>query len=162
MKHTTVPSPGTIFVRPSVRQWLCNEWFLLLLDIAGYLFILLSGYSNWLLLLPLLISLHLWYQLLYLRNMKFTFTQELLIHEYGVFSKRFEYVELYRVFDFHETISFVQNLLGIKTVIIYSGDRTSPRLAMSGVEQGYSLVPTIRHRVEYNKRRKGIYEFTNR
>lgn len=162
MNNRVASRCGTIVIRPSPKQWLCNEWILILVNIVGYAVLLMSSYSRVILVLPLVITLHLMYQLLFLRKMKFTFGDEMLIYEYGVFSKRLEYIELYRVIDFHETISFVQNMLGIKTVVIYSGDRTTPQLSIPGIDQTYPLVPTVRQRVENNKKRKGIYEFTNR
>ena len=50
----------------------------------------------------------------------------------------------------------------IKDVSIYSGDRTNPKLDIYGVKEKLDVVAIIRVRVEYNKRRKGIYEITNR
>ncbi len=73
-----------------------------------------------------------------------------------------EFIELYRVIDFHEDVSFIQNIFDIKTVTVYFGDRTTPRLRIPGIALGNPLVQTLRERVEYNKRRKGIYEITNR
>ena len=55
----------------------------------------------------------------------------------------------------------MQQLLGLKTVSIYSGDRTCPRLDIIGVPEDQNLIRTIRERVEYNKRMANIHEFTN-
>lgn len=41
-------------------------------------------------------------------------------------------------------------------------DRTNPQLDIYGVKEKLDVVKIIRERVEYNKRRKGIYEITNR
>ena len=73
-----------------------------------------------------------------------------------------DYIELYRVVDFKENRSFLQQLAGLKTVSVYSGDRNTPRLDIIGVRNSMNLVAHIRERVEYNKQRKGIYEITNR
>ena len=56
----------------------------------------------------------------------------------------------------------LEQLFGLKTVSIYSGDRTNPKLDIYGVKERLDVVSIIRERVEYNKRRKGIYEITNR
>ena len=53
-------------------------------------------------------------------------------------------------------------MFGIKTVSIYSGDRTNPRLDIYGIRERIDVVSVIRERVEYNKRSKGVYEITNR
>ena len=56
----------------------------------------------------------------------------------------------------------MQQLTGLKTVSIYSGDRTTPRLDIIGMDARLDIVGCIRERVEYNKLRKGVYEITNR
>lgn len=40
-------------------------------------------------------------------------------------------------------------------------DRNTPRLDLLGMKRGDGIVALIRERVEYNKRKKGIYEITN-
>ncbi|GAE18130.1 hypothetical protein JCM6294_988 [Bacteroides pyogenes DSM 20611 = JCM 6294] len=50
----------------------------------------------------------------------------------------------------------------MKTVWIFSGDRTNPKLDIYGIRENIDVVNIVRTRVEYNKRRKGIYEITNR
>ena len=54
------------------------------------------------------------------------------------------------------------SLFGLKTVSIYSGDRTTPRLDIIGVRKGVELQTFIRERVEFNKQNRLIYEITNR
>ena len=58
--------------------------------------------------------------------------------------------------------SLLQQLCGLKTVSVHSGDRTTPQLDIIGMGINDDLVTVIRGRVELNKRRKGIYEITNR
>ena len=104
--------------------------------------------------LTLILSLILLYRFIYLKRMTYSVGNEQFVFEYGVFHRKVDYLELYRI--------FIQQLCGLKTVSIYSGDRTTPRLDIIGVKNGCEYVSLIRERVEYNKRRKGIYEITNR
>lgn len=60
------------------------------------------------------------------------------------------------------TVTLLEQLFGLKTVSIYSGDRTNPRLDIYGIRDNLDLVSLIRERVEYNKQLKGVYEITNR
>ena len=80
----------------------------------------------------------------------------------GVFTRDEDYIELYRVVDFAERKNLLQQLFGIKTVTIMSGDRTTPKLCVQGVKDNTDLVTIIRERVEYTKTQKPIYEITNR
>ena len=75
--------------------------------------------------------------------------------------RKVDYMELYRVVDFQEHQSLMQQLCGLKTVRIFSTDRNTPRLDLTGMRRKNDIVPLIRGRVEYNKRKKGIYEITN-
>lgn len=68
---------------------------------------------------------------------------------------------LYR-YAYLRRLKYHIKLAGLKTVSIYSGDRTTPRLDIIGVKANDDIVAVVRERVEYNKLRKGIYEITNR
>ena len=153
---------GTIVLRPSWIQWLVDKAPWVAINILGYCWYDQTPVPSLILILMIAMSLHLAYMLLYQKLMRFTITDEMMIYEHGVLWRQREYIELYRVIDFKEHISFFQNLFDLKTVTIYSGDRSTPILPIPGIPLEYPLVPTIRQRVEYNKRRKGIYEITNR
>lgn len=98
---------------------------------------------------------------LYLSRVRYTINEEQLQYEYGIFSIQRDYIELYRVVDYSEQRSFPQRLFGLKTVSIYSGDKTCPRLDVVGVSNQTDLIKVIRERVEYNKKKRNIHEFTN-
>ena len=72
--------------------------------------------------------------------------------------RKSDYIELYRVVDFSENRGIVEQLFGLKTVSIFSGDRSNPKLDIFGIRERIDVVGIIRERVEYNKQRKGIYE----
>lgn len=153
---------GTITLRPSFPQWVTDKCGWIAVNIIGYCLYFDSAIPTVGLILMIAMTLHLLYMLLYLRLMNFTVTDEQIMYHHGVFNRKLEFIELYRVVDFHEDVSFLQNIFDIKTVTVHSGDRTTPRLRIPGIALGYPLVQTLRERVEYNKRRKGIYEITNR
>ena len=71
-------------------------------------------------------------------------------------------MELYRVIDYQQQRSLMQQLSGLKTVIIFSGDRNTPVMQLIGMREKDDIVREIRKRVEYNKQIKHIYEVTNR
>lgn len=153
---------GTVTVCPSWKQWLLEKLPCALVNIAGYWLCIIFEWPMLILLFLLAMSIYLVYQLLYLKMMRFTFTDEIIVYEHGVFSRRREYIEMYRIIDFQENISLMQYVFNLKTIIIFSGDRTAPTLKVTGVDMYLQLVQDLRQRVEYNKRRKGIYEITNR
>ena len=93
--------------------------------------------------------------------MVYVIGDEQLKYQKGIFTETKDFIELYRVVDYSEQRSFLQILFGLKTVSIYSGDRTRPRLDMIGIDKDMDLISEIRQRVEYNKTRRNIHEFTN-
>ena len=166
MRQTTTQPPytipGTIQLRPRTVQFFIDNLPLLTLDLCGYACAGMEGipFKGLLLWLSAAMSLVLAYRFIYLKRMVYRITDEQLIYEHGVITRSSDYVELYRVVDFAERSNLLQQLCGLKTVSVHSGDRTTPRLDIIGVDMGNDLVPVIRRRV--NKRRKGIYEITNR
>ena len=95
-------------------------------------------------------------------KLRYIITSEQLIIQHGVLTRTSDYIELYRVVDFSENRDILEQLFGLKTVWIFSGDRSNPKLDIYGVKERLDVVRIIRERVEYNKKRKGIYEITNR
>ena len=160
----TYTQPGTLRLRPRTVQFFIDNWPLLTLDLCGYACAGMDGmpFMGLLLWLSVAVSLVLAYRFIYLKRMVYRITGEQLIYEHGVITRSSDYVELYRVVDFAERSNLLQQLCGVKTVSVHSGDRTTPRLDIIGIGIDDNLVSVIRGRVELNKRRKGIYEITNR
>lgn len=153
----------TVRLIPHLLQYVIDRLPLILLDVSGYVYAGIEGIllGHIVLGISILISSFLLYQLIHIRRMDYIVTGEQLIHEHGVFVRDSDYIELYRVVDFKENRSFLQQLAGLKTVSVYSGDRSTPKLDIIGVRNEMDLVALIRERVEYNRQRKGIYEITN-
>ena len=121
-----------------------------------------STVSHLLTCFALFLLLYLAYQFFYLTGMRYVVTDEQLIFLHGVFRRSTDYMELYRVVDYQQNRTFLQQLFGLKTITILSGDRNMNRLDIIGVRETENIVSEIRNRVEYNKRMKNIYEITNR
>lgn len=166
MKTRTQPtySFGTMLFRPRARQYLANDLIITVVCLAGLAVAGIDGVfmGNMLLWASLTIAMCLVYRFLYLRSMRFIITEEQFIYEHGVFRRTRDFMELYRIVDFREESSFPQRIFGLKTIQIYSGDRSTPRLDMTGMDMRADLIPFIRERVGASRKRNGIYEITNR
>lgn len=112
-------------------------------------------------LFAVLLSLYLTYRFIYLKRIRYHVGSEQLTAEQGVFQRSIGYIELYRVVDFHEHQTLLQQIFGLKTITVLSMDRTTLKLELIGLPKQNHIVNIIRERVEYNKQRKGIYEITN-
>ena len=154
---------GDVSLRPCMRQLLIDEG----VSMLGALALLVAGgldgvpAHTLLLCLGLALVVKVVYRLVYLRQMEYTITGEQLVYEHGVFSRSRDYIELYRVVDFDEKRNFLQLLLGLKTVVVHSGDRTMPKLRIIGVREKEDIVGCLRERVAYNRKRMNSHEFAN-
>lgn len=153
-----------ITLRPSVWQFFINELPMLLLCVCA---LAIGGLPyaeiwNFALTAEGILSLCLLYRFIYLRNIRYHIGSEQIICEHGVFQRSVNYMELYRVVDFAEHQTLMQQICGLKSVTIFSMDRSTPRLELTGMANKQDIVSHIRQRVEINKRRKGVYEITNR
>ena len=134
---------------------------LVLLGIAGYDGLVPREYTPFIIGAAILLFTCLTYRYVYLTRIVYVITEEQLKYDEGIFQCNRDFIELYRVVDYSEQRTFLQMLFGLKTVSIYSGDRTRPRLDLTGIDNDMDLISEIRRRVEYNKTRRNIHEFTN-
>ena len=160
----TVRRFNIITLRPHWGQYIISQGFMCLVSLVLFL---VSGHDAITVTMPsallgsvtMLMMLYGW---LYLSKLQFIISSEQLIIQHGVFQRTSDYIELYRIVDFCEQRDIMEQLFGLKTVSIYSGDRTNPKLDLYGVKEKVDVVGIIRERVEYNKQRRGVYEITNR
>lgn len=159
----TVKRFTTLTLRPHPLQFVINELIPMVLCLLAFAYGGMEGdYSQESVYVGLVLLLFLVYKYVKLRCTVYTVTGEQLKKAEGVFTRDGDYIELYRVIDFAERKNILQQLFGLKTVTILSGDRTTPKLSVQGVKESIDLVTLIRERVEYTKTQKPVYEITNR
>ena len=160
----TVRRFRVITLRPHWGQYIISQGLMFLVSLVLFL---VAGHDAITIKMPFLIlgsvtMLMMLYGCLYLSKLQFIISSEQLIIQHGVFHRSSDYIELYRIVDFSEQRDILEQLFGLKTVSIYSGDRTNPKLDIYGVMEKVDVVRIIRERVEYNKQRRGVDEITNR
>lgn len=153
----------SIVLQPHRIQFVIDELPAIIVCAAGWIYGGMEGrpftaFAVW---GAVLLSLVLLYRLIYLRRTRYYIGSEQIISKHGVLSRKTDYMEQYRIVDFVEHQSFMQQLCGLKTVRIFSTDRNTPQLDLVGIRRNLDVVRLIRERIEYNKRKKGIYEITN-
>lgn len=68
---------------------------------------------------------------------------------------------MYRITDFRESQSLLQRIMGVKTVTVYSTDRSDDVTDITGVPADVNLIGIIRENVEKCRKEKRIYEIAN-
>lgn len=86
---------------------------------------------------------------------------EEICYRRGVFARREDYLELYRITDYVYKQSVIERFLGLTSFYILSTDVTSSVLRIYGIPRMRELQVELRHRVELQRRRKRIYEIGN-
>ena len=160
----TVRRFNIITLRPHWGQYFISQGFMFLVSLVLFL---VAGHDAITFKMPFLVlgtvtMLMTLYGCLYLSKLQYVISAEQLIVQQGVFHRTSDYIELYRIVDFSEQRDILEQFFGLKTISIYSGDRTNPKLDICSVQEKVDVVGIIRERVEYNKQIKGVYEITNR
>ena len=157
----------TIVLKPDWKQYLVGQFGMVLICLLFLIFLsVIPQEQGWLwkstgIALVAILSCFI-YHVLDMARMQYVITEEQIIYHHGLVIHQVDYLELYRVVDYQQNRTAFQQLLGIKTLRLLSGDRNTPVLDIIGIPKEKELIPIIRERVEYNKTRRGIYEFTNR
>ena len=144
---------------------LIGEWFyvLLLMACIGVAIYDWGGYFTVISAVGAIVTLlYLLFKVVHLLRLEYVLTDEQLIVKSGVLSHSTEYVELYRVVDYLQRRTLIEQIVGLKTITIISGDRNTPYLDIIGVRNDVEIVPIIRDRVENCKKIHKVYEITNR
>lgn len=116
----------------------------------------ICGLFSWLI-VPAIAAI---WQFLITNCISYELTTERLNVNTGVFSKRFDAVELYRVKDTRITQSFFQRMCGLATVTIVSSDRTTPIVHLLSIPMtaANEIRESIRKLSESLRQLKGVRE----
>ena len=89
---------------------------------------------------------------------KFEITNERIIQQNGVLSRRTNETELYRVKDIILDEPFFLRIFGLSNVLIVTSDRTSPLILVNAIENGGVIRRELREAVELRRDKKGVRE----
>lgn len=84
-------------------------------------------------------------------------TTERVVIESGLFSKRMEQIDIYRINDYVVERPFSQRLLGTGNLVLSALDRSTPQLRIEGLKTDMmKLYERVRTATEEEKRRRGV------
>lgn len=140
--------PATIFAFIKVFPFIiCTIGFLLLA----------CRYWPGLLGLSLIAMVMACYRFMYIRHIRYKLTPEILRISRGIFFKRTDQVELYRLKDYVVTRSFVLQVFGLMDVELKGTDPENPVVWLRGIPFS-DIVDTIRNHVQDARAVNKIYE----
>lgn len=105
--------------------------------------------------IPVFVALWHW---LTTRCFEYRITNERLIVKRGVFSKRTDELELYRVKDTSLVEPFWLRLVGLGHIDLTTSDRTTPLVRIAAVPEASNLREQLRRNVERMRASRGVRE----
>ena len=155
----------TLTIRPRLKQFIAENFGLIIFAFGAMIATPMLPKDNYLQLGFTIAVVVLFFtmitQYMILTAKKWQITDDSITIYQGVFSKKRDFIELYRIVDYKEEQTLIQHLLGIKTVMVLSTDRTDPILKITGVPNSLQLIAHLRKIVESCKKERNIYEITN-
>ena len=98
-----------------------------------------------------------WYRILFLRNCQYLIGKEYIKISKGIFFKRIDQIEMYRVKDYIVTQSFVLQIFRLMDVTLKSTDPENPVIWLRGIPLS-DIIETIRERVQEARKINKIVE----
>ncbi len=89
-------------------------------------------------------------------SLRYRITQRLIEREQGVFRRQTDSLDLARVKDVQLQQSFLERMLGLGTIVLFSTDTTDPVLTLSALPQARFIYEALRDAVIQIDRSRGI------
>lgn len=91
------------------------------------------------------------------RGVSYRITSQRIVVETGLFGKRLEQIDLYRVNDFTVERPFLQRLMGTGNILLQTMDRTTPNLTIANVKTDVvALYEELRRATEQTKAQNSV------
>jgi membrane protein YdbS with pleckstrin-like domain len=129
-----------LFLLPFLLWWFMGDWP------NGWLVAIL-----WL----LAVGLGVW-PLILVRSIRYRISNYRIDFERGILSKKIDTLELWHVDDISFYQSLSDRLLNVGTIIIISGDKTTPKLKLMGLPDPRPLFNSLQQRIISVKRQRGV------
>ena len=95
-----------------------------------------------------------WFQT---RGVHYKITSQRVVIELGVFSKRMEQLDLYRVVDYVVERPFGQRIMGTGNIILEAMDKTTPEIRIVGIKTDVmKLYEKLRYSTEQEKKKRNV------
>jgi uncharacterized membrane protein YdbT with pleckstrin-like domain len=98
-----------------------------------------------------------WYRYLFIRRSLYTITPEIIRISRGIFFRRTDQVELWRIKDYVITQSFLLQVFGLMDLTLKGTDPENPVIWLRGIPRS-DLVDILRQRVNDARQHNRLYE----
>ena len=102
--------------------------------------------------------LNLAYRILRVYCTTYEVDSEELKHYSGVFLRKYEFIELYRIKDYKIDKPLIYRFFGLGNLTIYTSDKTTPVFQLYAIREPEEKYKILRGLVELNRREKHVFE----
>lgn len=150
MTHT-----DDILLRPAFLFAMLKTMPLTLLAIT--LLLLAWWLSPYFILFSFAVSVAVWYRIIYIRKVEYLVTTEYIRISQGIFFKRIDQLEMYRIKDYVMIQPLFLQLFRLMDLLLKSTDPENPMIWLRGIPES-GIIDTIRDRVQEARKHNNIYE----
>jgi uncharacterized membrane protein YdbT with pleckstrin-like domain len=144
-----------IVIRPAIIFAFLKALPLTLLAVT---FLLLAWWlSPYFILFSLAVCAAAWYRLLYIRSYQYLITAEYIRITRGIFFKRVDQLEMFRIKDYIITQYFILLIFKLMDLTLKSTDPENSVIQLAGIPES-TITDTIRDRVQQARHNNSIYE----
>lgn len=97
-------------------------------------------------------------ELIKLNNIKYSMSELDIQIQQGVFTRKVEHLELFRVKDASLTQSLIQRIVKSGNILIYSSDKSKPVLELKGIKEPYKFLDLLFEKVDEQRKKYGVKE----
>jgi membrane protein YdbS with pleckstrin-like domain len=90
------------------------------------------------------------------RSTRYRLSNRSVEHEVGVFSKKIDVLELWRIKDLRYRQSLLDRMLGIAHIDIYTKDVTTPQFEIVGIPEARQVFEQLRDNIEIQRQSKRV------
>jgi len=128
------------------------------LTLLGLILLLLAWWlSPYFILFSLVVCMAAGYRFLYIRTVEYLVTAEYIRISQGVFFKRVDQLEMYRIKDYVHFRPLSFQLFHLMDLLLKSTDPENPMVWLRGIPES-GIIDTIRDRVQEARKHNNIYE----
>lgn len=116
----------------------------------------LPGLGSWVLAV-LTLGLYAVWSLIVSKSIRYKLTSQRIVVERGLFSKRMEQIDLYRIIDYVVERPFSQRVVGTGNLVLEAMDKTTPEVRLAALPTDVvALYEELRRATEQEKRKRGV------
>jgi membrane protein YdbS with pleckstrin-like domain len=99
-----------------------------------------------------------WLGILHLRrkSLRYKITERTIDYEAGILSRRIETLQLWRVHDLDLRQSFMDRMLGVAEIRVFTKDKTDPELVLRGLPASREIFEELKNAAELSRQQRVV------